>query len=520
MGAATLALAIALLALLPGTARAATYPEAVLLISGFETEAPFTTPDEACNGKEGPDWGLDGGIAQALKSPAAPQAVFTAPVTRTGVKLPDPCPRTGTPLPMASMVVDSNGGTEENGAALAELIAFLHDSYGVNELHIVAHSDGGLWARSAITQNALYPGVAIQSLTTLGTPHTGSFMADLALELDGGKCDFSDPGEQRTCDALLLLADLVMIKLGPEATRELGNDFLATWNPKQSIGNCPVSTIAGDHLDLPIPAPDYYTPSDGLVGLASAEAQQSFDIGGHLIPAPDIPDLRSAGVYDVVHGAAVALLSKKTLLNQTEISVQVADRTLLEGAEPCNIPAATAAVRAGATGADAAQRLRAPLYRMVAADSRGRLPIPGPEDFAVSTRGVVITCDFNPVKPIPIFGERRLRVHHTGGCEQRPRARRRDGDGPAHALLLRSHPQRHVLVRVAGDVAWIRVRGRAPRTLRAAARVGGSWKTLQLGRRGRTVLPESMDGSLQLRVRVKGRARGVPADTANVVLSR
>ncbi len=517
---AAILLAVSAALLLPAEAHSATtYPEAVLLVSGFQTEAPFTTPDAACNGKEGPDWGLPNGIAAALKDPAAPHAVFTAPVSRTGVPVPDPCPATGTPLPTANMVVNSNGETDDNGAALARLIAFLHDSYGVTDLHIVAHSDGGLWSRAAITQSGAYPGVTVQSLTTLGTPHTGSFLADLAVEVDGGKCDFSNPVEQRTCHVLLGLADLVMIKLGPTATRELGNDFLATWNPQQSIGNCPVSTIAGNHLDLGLPKLGYYTPSDGLVGLASAQATRAADLGGHPIPAPEIPGLREAGVYDVVHGAAVAFLSKKTLINQAEISAQVAQHTLLEGPEPCNLPPAASPSGAQA-GAPNVQHLRAPLYRMVAADTHGRLPVPGPEDFAVSRRGVVIKCGSKALKPSPILGERRLRIHGTSGCRQRPRARKRGGDGPARALLLRSHPRRDVLMRIRGDDARIRVRGRAPKTLRAEARVGGSWKKLRLDRRGRTALPAVKGGSLQVRVRARGRARGVPADTANLTLAR
>ncbi len=517
---AAILLAVAAALLLPAAAHAAgPYPEAVLLVSGFQTEAPFTTPDDACKGEEGPDWGLPNGVAAALKDPAAPHAVFTAPVSRTGVPVPDPCPATGTPLPTADMVVNSNGETDENGAALARLIAFLHDSYGVSNLHIVAHSDGGLWSRAAITQSGAYPGVTIQSLTTLGTPHTGSFLADLAVEVDGGKCDFSNPAEQRTCHVLLGLADLVMIKLGPTATRELGNNFLATWNPKQSIGNCPVSAIAGNHLDFGLPDLGYYTPSDGLVGLASAQARSATDLGGHPIPAPEIPGLREAGIYDVVHGAAVAFLSKKTLINQAEISAQVAHHTLLDGPEPCNLPAASASGRRAGT-ATAVQHLRAPLYRMVAADAHGWLPVPGPEDFAVSRRGVVIRCGSRVLKPSPILGERRLRIHGTSGCPQRPRARKRGGNGPARALLLRSHPRRDVLMRVAGDDARIRVRGRPPKALKAEARVGGSWEKLRLDRRGHTALPAVEGASLQVRVRARGRARGAPADTANLVLSR
>jgi hypothetical protein len=507
---------IAVLAQPAAVEAAPPYPEAVLLVSGFETETPFSTPAPTCNGKEGSEWNPPGGIARALKG--AGNDVFTAPVSKTNTPVPASCAGAGEPLPSAGMVIDSNGGTDANGGALAELIAFLRDSYGISDLHIVAHSEGGLWSRAGITQNAAYAGVTIQSVTTLGTPHTGSYLADLAIELDGGKCDFSDKVEQRICDALVTLADLIVIELGPAATRELTNDFLATWNPRQTIGNCPVSGIAGDHVNFGIPFLGYYTPSDGLVGLASAQAKQALDIDGHLIPAPDIPDFREAGVYDVVHGASVSFLSKKNLLNQPQISEQVTDNTLLVGSQPCNLAAAAAG--AGASAAESAQRLRAPLYRMVAADRGGRLPSPGPEDFALSKRRVNIRCGFNEVEPIPLLGDRRLRVHNALACDDRLRARNGSGKGLAQALLLRSHPQRHVLVRVEGDQARIRVRGRAPRSFRAQIRAGGSWQTLGLSRKGRTKLPSAAGDSLRLRIRARGRAQGVPADTAHLTLSR
>ncbi len=79
-------------------------------------------------------------------------------MTKSGGAVPTPFPQSGEPLPDGSMVIDSNGETDANGAALAELIAFLRDSYGVTNVHLVGHSDGGLWSRAGITQNAAYAG--------------------------------------------------------------------------------------------------------------------------------------------------------------------------------------------------------------------------------------------------------------------------------------------------------------------------------------------------------------------------
>lgn len=503
------------------------YPEAVLLVSGFETESPFSTPAPDCAGQEGSEWNPPGfpagstpeGIAPVLKQ--AGNEVFTAPVTKSTTPLPQSCAGPGEPLPdFDTMTITSNGDTDANGAALARLIAFLRDEYGVNELRVVGHSDGGLWSRAAITQNGAYEGLEIPSFTTLGTPHTGSYLADLAMELKNSKCDFSNRTEQKICDALVVAANLIVLKLGPTATFQLSNDFLATWNPQQTIGNCPVSAIAGDHIDFRIPLLDYYTPSDGLVGLASAQATWALDVDGHLIPAPEIPDLREAGVYNVVHGGSLGFLDGKTLLNQAQISKRVSETILLDGSSPCNVSPAFAA--GGSDSATAAEdvTLRAPLYRMVAADRNGRMLKPGPEDFAVSRKGVSVRCGFNRLQAIPLLGDRRLRIHHPAGCETRLRARRNQGDGAARALMLRSNRSRHAFARVRGDRVKVRVRGKAPRTTRVHYLEKGKWKRLKLGGRSWAALPDTGRSSLRLRVRSRGSRAGVPVDTANFNLAR
>jgi triacylglycerol lipase len=528
----------ALIAVMPAAAAKAAppYPEAVLLVSGFETESPYSTPAAECVGQEGSEWNPPGfpaestpeGLAPVLKQ--AGNRVFTAPVTKSTTPLPATCSGPGEPLPdFDTMTITSNGDTNANGAALARLIAFLQDEYGVEELRLVGHSDGGLWSRAALTQNEAYLGLEIPSFTTLGTPHTGSYLADLAMELKGGKCDFSNKIEQRICDALVVAANLIVLKLGPTATFQLSNDYLATWNPQQSIGNCPVSAIAGDHIDLRIPFLEYYAPSDGLVGIASAQAKAAIDINGHPIPAPSIPDLREAGVYDVVHGGSLGFIYGKNLLNQAQISQTVSQSILLSGSSPCNVtPIPTASASdSGATASNGRvsddssdQQLRAPLYRMVAADRKGRLPKPGPEDFAVSRKGVSVRCGFERLAPIPLLGERQLRIHTAAGCGKRLKARKNEGKGAARALLLRSNRSRHVIVRTSGERVRIRVRGNRPKTLKAHYLDQGKWKRLKLNRRGWSNLPETERSSFRLRVRAKGTSADTPADTANLTLAR
>src|SRR5436190_857207 len=82
----------------------------------------------------------------------------------------------GAAVPPLADYINSNGDLNTNGQALGQFFAFLRDNYGVTKIDVVGHSDGGLWSRSAITQQSNYPGVGVTSLTTLGTPHTGSFV--------------------------------------------------------------------------------------------------------------------------------------------------------------------------------------------------------------------------------------------------------------------------------------------------------------------------------------------------------
>jgi len=506
--AASIAIAALFAMTAPRAADASTYPDAVLLVSGFQTETAFTSPSPACAGRMGSTFGIQNGIGPALR--AAGYNVFTAPETKIGDRVPTPCTAEGDPVPASNMVIKTNGETVANGAALARYIGFLQDEYGVTNLHIVGHSDGGLWSRSAITQNSAYTGLTIQSLTTLGTPHTGSYLADLAMELNNGQCDFTNPVEQDICDVVVPLADLIVAELGPTATAELSNDYLATFNPQQQIGNCPVSTIAGDHVSFGLPFLGYYTPSDGLVGIDSAEAQSGLDLNGGIIPAPNLPGLRQAGVYDVVHGASMSIFSKKTLLNQPEISQQVTDNTLLSGPQACNQDAVAAV-------APRVKPLRAPLYRMVAAKRSGLLPTAGKEDFVVTGRGVKVRCGSKLVPGVPLMGDRRLRIHNPGKCSQRLKA---SGKGVAKALMLRSNPDRHVSVRLSGNRARIVVRGKRPRSMRAQFFNGGKWRTLKVDRRSWAKLPAVKGNFLKLRIRTRGTDRSAPADTANLTLRR
>jgi len=498
------AAALAVLGFAASAAAAPSYPEAVVLVSGFDTETPFTTPDPACNGKEGEAWDAPTGIAGRLK--AAGKQVFTAPIHQSDSNGLPPCNPEG-PAPPLSDYVDSNGELDANGQALAGLLAFLRDEYGVRTVHLVAHSDGGLWSRSAISQDAPYAGLSVLSLTTLGTPHTGSFVADLAIETEGGKCDFEEPLLQTVCRAVRFSVEVIIDDIGQTATEELTNDYLATWNPRQTIGSCPVTGIAGTYVQVPYVHFSYYEPDDGLVGEASALNRSAYDLKLHeILPAP-IPSFRAGGAYPVVHGSSMSRLSGNTLLNTQEISEKVTQ--VVSEASPsgpaCNVAVSASASAARSPAARSPQRL--PLSRLIVAGRRGRLPVPNREDAAIVRAGARLTCGSRPVKTAPLLGDRRLGIGHLFGCHRRLRVRGGGRNPRRAALLIRRRSRGGAFLRLRGDRIHLRVRGVRPASIRVLASGRGGWRPVRLDRRGWGTLSHRAKRTA-LRVRVAPRSGG------------
>ena len=495
-GAALLLLA-AVAALMPSPAAAATtYPDAVLLVSGYNSSSAFTTPDPSCEGQEGDTWSNPDGPAAALR--AAGKAVFTAPVQHGSDPLLAPCAPGGTPTPGAGTAIDSFGDNDTNGAALASFLQFLHESYGVESIQLVAHSDGGNWSRSAFTQDSAYDGLEVRSLTTLGTPYTGSMVADIGTELRNGSCDFSDPAEQDLCQALLLVARQIYGDIGPTAVEQLTHSYLESWNPEQSIGACPVTTIAGTGVDLPLVPFEFYNPSDGLVGEASAQAQEAEALPSlDPIPAPVIPGLKNGGTYPVVHASALSFISPANLLNTKAISDEV---TTVVGGTPaggalCNGSSATpdqlSAQRAGGGRIDASASFR--VNRLPSA--KGFLGKAGSGDAVLAKPGVRITCKGAVVPLVPLLADERLRVGYPGECGGAVRAKKLDtGRGitgaSLPAMVLHSHPRNELHARgKGGRKLKLSVSGPKVRKLRYELRRDGKTAPLKPNRRGVVKLP-------------------------------
>lgn len=67
---------------------------------------------------------------------------------------------------------------DENAGKLCEVVAAILADTGADKVNIIGHSKGGLEARYALSRLGLSERVA--SLTTINTPHHGTYMADVA----------------------------------------------------------------------------------------------------------------------------------------------------------------------------------------------------------------------------------------------------------------------------------------------------------------------------------------------------
>jgi triacylglycerol lipase len=509
------AVVVSALAFGPAGAAAATptYPDAVVMVSGYNSASSFTTPDPSCEGQEGDTWSNPDGPAAALR--AAGFQVFTAPVKHGSDPLGAPCAPGAAPVPPAADSIDSYGDNDVNGAAFASFLAFLRDQYGVQTVQLVAHSDGGNWSRSAMTQDGAFNGLAVESLTTLGTPYTGSMVADFATELRDGRCDFSDDTEQDLCEALLVVIKQVYGDMGPTTIEQLTHAYLEPWNREQTIGACPVTTIAGTGLDIPLIPFSYYDPSDGLVGKASALAQSSFDLP-HLstIPAPDIPNLRSGGTFPVVHAPSLGFISKANLLNTPAISSKVVSvlSATPSGGATCNAPAAPS------VQAKPAETHTVPFRLTDSAMGSGRLGPTGADDVMVVSKGVKLSCGPVEIPQLPFLGRRRVSLALPGGCKgirvSGAPATKSGKSGKSGVLLVGSSASRLEATR-AGRSLEVKVTGPSLRGLKLKLRRDEKVRPLRL-QHGSAKLPAG-HGSATLIASAK--ARNGRRVVANLVLS-
>lgn len=136
-----------------------------------------------------------------------------------------------------------------HGKDLDSLIPRLVRSFGVDSVHLVAHSKGGLDAREYLAQHQPQHDeeFKVLSLTTLSTPHNGSVLADLLV---------TRKAEEKKADLVQFSGfpsfSGVLSKLTPldTGTSNLTTGFVADFNRKNFPGlagsNVVLNTVAAD----------------------------------------------------------------------------------------------------------------------------------------------------------------------------------------------------------------------------------------------------------------------------------
>jgi pimeloyl-ACP methyl ester carboxylesterase len=266
----------------------------VVIVSGGAAISPFTTPTAGC--LSGLSAGsTDTGVREALLG--AGLAVYTSPANvgrRPVTNDPEANGFDDAPeqLP-GELTVNAVGTIDDAGQHLAAFLTFLARREGFAEADLVCHSMGGLFARAAIRElKAAGHPLRIRSLATLGTPWTGSFVAEVA----GGLADMSlAAGDPRTESIIVEMRDQLM-DASEGAGGQVTSQYLAGadgWNERQVgvLDAIPVTIVAGDWFQA-ADGDSHAWPHDGLVSVSSALAQ-------HVSPAVVQP--RATHLFHDVH---------------------------------------------------------------------------------------------------------------------------------------------------------------------------------------------------------------------------
>jgi len=276
---------------------------AVVIMSGGDAASPFTTPEAACR------TGLAAGNTNtALRDYLLERGheVFTAPAQNGRGIVVDPDPASfgafGDQPEVLSekYTVNSDGDIDLAGEHLARFVGLLHERYGVDEVDLIGHSNGGLFATSATrTIASLGIPVGVRSLTTLGTPWMGTFplrwvygeIDDVTLAGQQFATKVAHGMKARVGDGDLGLAqeNTYHYLVGP-----------GRWNDYQSatLTDIPVHRIGGTWFSAD--ADPELWPNDGLVSRFSALAQGIPDDSSALRSTADFPVTHSIFICDLI----------------------------------------------------------------------------------------------------------------------------------------------------------------------------------------------------------------------------
>jgi len=261
---------------------------AVVLVTGGALRTPFTTPTEACN--DGAGFLAAGSTYTALREYLLEKGkqVFTAPSMDGWGIVKEPSESTVGPfadcppqLP-ESMTITSTGDWNAGGERLARFLGYIRSQYGITDVDLVGHSNGGMWSRAAIKiLKDTNSSIKVRSLITISTPHTGSTASrfhageiDIQACVGVAFCETSVKGWAELVDAMdkgLSAENTVRFTSGPGG-----------WNSAQgdALNGIPVTLLGGTYFQASDGDPTLW-PYDGSVALFSAWAQ---DVSSDIIP--------------------------------------------------------------------------------------------------------------------------------------------------------------------------------------------------------------------------------------------
>ena len=214
--------------------RAAAYPvpaPPVVLVTGLDDSTPGMSPGGNC-------------------SSVGTMAAMCTALVQAGHKVYVVSSSSG-----SGAVIDNHAAFDGNAASLAHYLATVVKAPAL----LVGHSMGGILSRIAISRY----GAASVGLFTIGSPHDGSFGADLVEGAAGLPCSGV------ICLGLRSAAKLILSDAGSGAVADLTQTARAADNANLSPPGVPTWTYAGTVCSGP-DSTGYYFPNDGIVGRSSA----------------------------------------------------------------------------------------------------------------------------------------------------------------------------------------------------------------------------------------------------------
>ena len=266
-------------------------PPTVVIVSGLLAISPYTTPTEAC--KTGYAAGnTDTFIREQLL--AAGFKVYTSPAMVGGGQVMDQ-PAEGGPfgdcppqLP-ADLTVDPTVSPLTIGQTLANFLRYLQTDQGVNEMHLVAHSMGGVFSRVAMAELKANGGPKIVSFATVGSPWEPVMIGDI----DPGQDPSTACDGNQSClvfQGAALASPTVVSEMLPFVQAP---NFL-TWTDQQAgvLDGIPVTLIGGTYFTKEGGSPRRW-PNDAVVQIDQALAKSVSDAVLPIRSCLTLPDTHS-----------------------------------------------------------------------------------------------------------------------------------------------------------------------------------------------------------------------------------